>query len=156
MFIGTHIVKLDDKGRLVFPSSLKAQAEREGAEKLSFVVKKIVDLDSLEIVTLQVWERKIRAILKTLNTDFNPKAKTWWRGYHRDCAQVEPDEKMGRILIPKHLLEKIGVTKEVVFVGIGNKIEVWAKERYDAIDVVDSEHAALEEELLGNIILDFS
>ncbi len=41
---------------------------------------------------------------------------------------VVPDEKTGRILIPKHLLEMIGVRKEVVFTGLDFKIKLCAKE----------------------------
>ena len=47
-----------------------------------------------------------------------------------NCALVEPDAKMGRITVPKKLLEMIGVTKEVVFAGKGHKIEIWAKENH--------------------------
>ena len=45
---------------------------------------------------------------------------------------VEPDAKIGRISIPKKLLEMIGVTKEVVFSVNDYKIEIWAKENYES------------------------
>ena len=49
-----------------------------------------------------------------------------------NCAIVEPDAKLGRISIPKKLLEIIGVTKEVIFSGNDYKIEIWAKENFES------------------------
>ena len=62
------------------------------------------------------------------------------------CAVVEPDAKLGRISIPKELLEAIGVIKEVVFAGVGYKIELWAKERREAGLISEElyEHTAVE------------
>ena len=57
----------------------------------------------------------------------------------RDRAIVEPDAKLGRISIPKKLLESIGVTKEVVFSGNDYKIEIWAKERLEASGISNEE-----------------
>ena len=149
MFIGEHIAKLDDKGRLVFPSSLKAQAERQGADKLCFVVKKNLFRNYLEMVTHKEWERKTEEIRGKLKIDFNKEHEKFWSDYTSDCAQVEPDEKMGRILIPKRLLDKIGVNREVVFFGSVFKIEVWAKEHFRETEVSESDHVALAQKLLG-------
>ena len=49
----------------------------------------------------------------------------------RDRAVVEPDEKLGRITIPKKLLESVSAEKEMIFVGCDHKIEIWAKELYN-------------------------
>ena len=57
----------------------------------------------------------------------------------RDRAVVEPDPKLGRVSIPKKLLESIGVTKEVVFSGNDYKIEIWAKENYEASAISNEE-----------------
>ena len=57
----------------------------------------------------------------------------------RDRAIVEPDSKLGRISIPRKLLESIGVTKEIVFSGSDYKIEIWAKEKYEASAISNEE-----------------
>ena len=46
---------------------------------------------------------------------------------------VEVD-KQGRILIPAKLRMAAGLEKEVVFVGVLSKIEIWSKERWEKID----------------------
>ena len=63
------------------------------------------------------------------------------------CAVVEPDAKLGRISIPKELLESIGVIKEVIFAGVGYKIELWAKERRDAGLISDDKYEQTAVEL---------
>ena len=57
----------------------------------------------------------------------------------RGRAVVEPDPKLGRVSIPKKLLDSIGVTKEVVFSGNDYKIEIWAKEKYEASEISNEE-----------------
>jgi len=47
------------------------------------------------------------------------------------AAECEPD-KQGRILIPVKLRESAGLEKDIVFVGVLNKIEIWSKERWDS------------------------
>ena len=147
-FVGEHIAKLDDKGRLVFPSPLKALAERAGVEKLRFVVSKNIFSKCLDILTYEEWEKESESVKARLNS-FNREHTAFWREHFRDCAIVEPDEKMGRIQIPKHLLEKIDIRKEVVFAGNYYKIELWAKEHYQDSKLSEDEYINLAEKLLG-------
>lgn len=60
-----------------------------------------------------------------------------------NCAIVEPDGKLGRISIPKKLLELIGVTKEVVFSGNDYKIEIWAKEKFESSVISNEEFISI-------------
>jgi len=148
MFIGEHIVKLDDKGRLVFPAQFKAMAERQGSGALRFVVKKSLFRRCLEIFTEEEFEQETKDAKLRLNR-FNEEHDILMDNYMRDCAPVEPDGKMGRIFIPKYLLEKIDVCKEVVFAGKFEKIELWAKEHYQETKLTDSDYLALVRKNLG-------
>ena len=65
----------------------------------------------------------------------------------RDRAVVEPDAKLGRISIPRKLLDSIGVTKEVVFSGSDFKIEIWSKEAYEASGLSNDEFLAIAGQL---------
>ena len=40
-------------------------------------------------------------------------------------------DKQGRILIPNVLREFAGLTKDVVLVGVGSRIEIWGRERFE-------------------------
>ncbi len=126
-FIGEYTVKIDDKGRLVLPSAFKSVMA--AGEDLRFVIKKDIFEDCLEMYTYAEWDRQSEEVKSRLDF-FNKKHAVFWREYMRNRAVVEPDPKIGRITIPKKLLESIGVNREVVFAGNDFKIEIWAKEKY--------------------------
>ena len=42
-----------------------------------------------------------------------------------------PIDGQGRILIPPHLREHAGLERDVTFAGVGARIEIWSKERYE-------------------------
>ncbi|MCQ2139415.1 MAG: hypothetical protein MJZ09_03475 [Bacteroidales bacterium] len=143
-FIGTYTAKIDDKGRLVFPSPLKGMLP-EGSDT-RFVVKKDLFEDCLEMYTFEAWEKQSEAVRSRLNI-FNPDHAKFWREYMRNRDVVSPDPKFGRISISKTLLDMIGVNKEVVFSGNDYKIEIWAKEKFEASALSNDEFVAIAEKL---------
>ena len=145
-FVGEYTVKLDEKGRLIFPSQLKSLFN--GDEIISFVVKKELFSECLEMYTSSEWTRTSEEVKSRLNF-FNREHSAFWREYMRDRAVIEPDKKLGRVTIPKRLLEMIGVSKEVVFAGNDHKIEIWAKERFEVNKMNSSDFTALAEKILG-------
>ena len=146
-FYGKYTSKLDDKGRLVLPAPLKG-ALPEGGD-MRFVVRKDIFASCLEMYTYEEWERQAAEVRARLNF-FNVEHATFWRAYMRDCVIVEPDAKFGRITISKELLESIGVTKEVEFVGNGFKIEIWAKEAYESSRISNEDFVAIAGTLPAN------
>jgi MraZ protein len=146
-FFGKYTSKLDDKGRLVLPAPLKG-ALPEGGD-MRFVVRKDIFADCLEMYAYPEWERQAAEVMSRLNF-FNEEHATFWRAYMRDCVIVEPDAKFGRITISKELLDRIGVTKEVEFVGNGFKIEIWAKEAYESSKISNEDFVAIAGKLPDN------
>lgn len=144
-FIGEYNARLDDKGRLVFPAPLKV-ALVPGSDQ-RFVIKKNLFEPCLEMYTMEEWERQSGEMKASLDLTFNRQHATFWREYMRDRDVVEPDPKFGRISISRKLLSSIGVNKEVVFSGNDFKIEIWAKEKYEASAISDEEFIAIAESL---------
>ena len=144
-FIGEYTVKVDDKGRLILPSSFKSVIS---IDDLRLVVKKDLFSNCLEMFTYEEWAKESEKVKSRLNF-FNREHSQFWREYMRDRAVVEPDEKLGRISIPKRLLEQIGVEREVVFAGNDHKIEIWAKENFQNTKLPESDYLALAEKILG-------
>ena len=145
-FIGCYKAKVDDKGRLIFPPAFKSSMG-EGAS-LRFVVKKSLFADCLEMYTFDEWEKDSEAVRSRLNP-FNREHDRFWREYMRGTADVEPDGKLGRMTIPKALLEKAGIGKDVVFAGSNHLIEIWDKEKYEAREMSSEDFVALAEKILG-------
>ena len=139
-FIGEYTVKIDDKGRMVFPSAFKSLMPADG--DMRFVTKKDIFEDCLEMYTFEEWERQSSEVKSRLNF-FNRDHAMFWREYMRDRAIVEPDGKVGRISVPKKLLEAIGVNKEVVFSGNDYKIEIWAREKFEEARISNEQYISL-------------
>lgn len=143
-FIGEYTAKLDDKGRLIFPSPFKGLLSADQDQR--FVIKKDIFEDCLEMYTYAEWERQSEEVKSKLNP-FKKEHAMFWREYMRGRAVVEPDAKLGRITIPRKLLETIGVTKEVVFSGNDYKIEIWAKEKFEAAALSNEEFIQIADHL---------
>lgn len=151
-FIGEYASKLDEKGRAVVPAAFKAIVAKEFAKEalkdISFVIKKSLFSNCLEMYTYEQWEQESEQIKARLNF-FNREHDLFWREYSRDRALVSLDQKVGRIIIPKALLKKIGVKNEIVFAGNDFKIEIWAKEKYAKGRMEENDFVALATKILG-------
>ena len=127
-FFGKTVGKVDDKGRLVFPAIYRDEFARAGEEDMTLIVKKSVQGDCLNLFTRAAWEQMSDNVLDGLDPELNPDHAAFWSKYNDGVYSVVPDGKLGRLNIPSELLEKVGITKEVVFAGVGYKIEIWPKE----------------------------
>lgn len=141
-FIGTATAKIDDKGRLVFPSLFKSAMAASGDGDMTLVIHKDIYSNCLEIFTFAEWQRQSESVKSKLDLLNEDHAK-FWRRYMYDRAVAVPDSKLGRITVPAELLEKIGVNKEVVFLGSDYKIELWAKEVFEAQILSDDEYRSI-------------
>jgi MraZ protein len=144
-FLGEFDCKLDAKGRMMVPSSLKKQlpeAEREG-----LVINRGFE-KHLVIYTKKEWDT-ITEELSKLNA-YEKKSREFIRYFTRGATELSLDSA-NRILLPKVLLDYAGITSEVVLSCVLNKIEVWAKDSYDSqLDSEPENFANLAEEVMGN------
>ena len=144
-FLGEFDCKLDAKGRMMIPSSLKKQlpeAEREG-----LVINRGFE-KHLVIYTKKEWD-VITAELSKLNL-YEKKSRDFVRYFTRGATELSLDSA-NRILFPKALMEYAGIATDVVLSCQLNKIEVWAKDAYDAqMDNEPENFANLAEEVMGN------
>lgn len=143
--LGEFDCKLDSKGRMMVPSSLKKQlpeAERDG-----LVINRGFE-KHLVIYPRKVWE-EIVAELAKLN-QYERKTREFIRFFTRGATELTLDAS-GRVLLPKSLIEFAGIKGEVVLACQFNKIEVWAKSDYDTLlDNEPENFANLAEEVMGN------
>lgn len=121
MFMGEYNHTIDTKGRVIVPSKFR---ETLGDE---FVVTKGLD-GCLFVYDNQEWtafEEKLKALPIT-----NKDARAFVRFFLAGAAGVEVD-KQGRILLPASLREFAALEKDVVLIGVGSRIEIWSRERWE-------------------------
>lgn len=121
MFMGEYNHTIDTKGRLIIPSKFR---EVLGDD---FVVTKGLDgcLFVYDNTEWSAFEEKLKALPL-----MNKEARQFVRFFLAGAASVEVD-KQGRILVPSVLREFAALDKEVVLVGVGARIEIWGKERWE-------------------------
>lgn len=123
-FLGEFEATLDSKGRFLLPAGFKKQLP-EG-ESTRFVINRGFE-KCLSLYTMESWE-PLYARIKTLN-DFDPKVREFRRYFLNGATIVEPDAA-GRILLPANLKEYAGLEKDIVLASAVDKIEIWAKDKY--------------------------
>ena len=96
-------------------------------ESDNFVVTKGLD-NCLFVYTKEDWQ-KFEEKLRTLPLT-NKDARKFTRFFLAGAAEMEVD-KQGRILIPSVLREFASLEKDVVFVGVGSRIEIWNRAGWD-------------------------
>ncbi len=145
-FIGDFVCKADAKGRIVLPSLFKKVMN--AMEENRFVVRKDLFDDCLILSPYPDWEEEMNDIRARINM-YNRAENKFYRQYFRGAAEVTFDAN-GRLLLPKRLLEKINLPKEIVLVGVDNKIELWSKDVYESDEMTEGELALMAERILGN------
>jgi MraZ protein len=129
-FTSQYESKLDIKGRLVLPSRIKAQLPEGDAE---LMVRR--GFESCLVVYPMVEFKKIFSKISGLN-EFNEEYRKLQRNFLSGVMQVELDGN-GRFLIPKNMLAYAQLEKEVLLVGMGNKVEIWNPAIYEKQQIQD-------------------
>ncbi|MSS63040.1 division/cell wall cluster transcriptional repressor MraZ [Velocimicrobium porci] len=126
MFMGEYNHTIDTKGRIIVPAKFR---ETLGEE---FVVTLGLD-GCLFVYPDEEWQNFVSELK---NLPGSKEARQLQRYFMAGAASCEVD-KQGRILIPSKLRQQAGLEKEVVFVGVLSKIEIWSKERWEANNTYD-------------------
>ena len=125
--IGQSDCKLDSKGRLMVPASFKEQLGALCDE--GFVMRPGLFGNCIELYTTSDWNRT-QDKLKKLNTFVRANVE-FIRKYNAGAHPVKLDAS-GRLQIPKDLLEKCGLQKDVVLASLTANMEIWDKDTYYA------------------------
>ena len=144
--IGTFECKVDAKGRLPLPVSLRKQLA--AVMENGFVIKRSVFQPCLELYPMNEWNQVMGDVGK-LNR-FKQKNNEFIRRFSAGVKPVEADSN-GRVQLAKDLISFAKIDKDVVVAAAVNIIEIWDKDLYEkAVNNEDIDFAALAEDVMGN------
>ncbi len=126
MFMGEYNHSIDAKGRIIVPAKFRDELGED------FVVTLGLD-GCLFAYSNNQWESFISQLR---GLPGNKEARQLQRYFMAGAASCEMD-KQGRILIPGKLREHAALDKDIVFVGVLNKVEIWDKERWESNNTFD-------------------
>lgn len=140
MFMGEYQHNMDSKGRVIVPARFRDELGP------NFVATRGLD-NCLFVYPMHEWTNLEKKLTTLPITSKN--ARTFVRFFFSGATECELD-KQGRISIPANLRDYAGFQKEVVIIGLANRIEFWARERWDpyldnAADSYEEIASAMEE-----------
>lgn len=112
---------IDAKGRLTLPSKFR------DAFDTSIVVTRGFD-GCLNVYSLEQWQRVFEKLQRMPSN--KKEARTFVRLFTAKASEIEFD-KLGRINLPRPLIDEGQLEKECVIVGVGDHIEIWNATAWD-------------------------
>jgi MraZ protein len=133
MFRGHFEHAIDEKGRTSLPSRFREVLT--GSDEARLVVTPALGDPCLDVYPVRAWE-VLEGKLAQLNA-FDAEVIEFRRFYVSAAVECDLD-KQGRILIPPGMREHAGMEKNVLWLGHGQKAELWARERWQALSAQKS------------------
>lgn len=121
MFMGEFQHTIDPKGRLIIPNKLRnGLGER-------FICTRGLE-NCLFVYPMNEWQQ-LEEKLKSLPFT-NADARAFVRFFFSGATECEID-KQGRILLPANLRDYAEIEKDVVVLGVINRVEIWSLEKWE-------------------------
>ena len=124
MWYGEYVHTLDNKDRFILPARFRQEIKKRKIKK--FYLTRGLE-GCLFLFAEEDWKR-IEERLRTLPFT-KQQARYFNRLYFSGAYEVRLDSQ-GRILIPQHLKDFAKINKEIVIIGIADRIEIWDKAQW--------------------------
>jgi MraZ protein len=122
MLMGTYTPRLDDKGRLFLPAKFRDQLSEglvvtRGQERcLTVWPRPAFEQLAMQAQAAPVTDKSVREYTRLL---------------FAGASDDQPD-KQGRLTIPPMLREYAALTRDVVVIGVVNRLEIWDASRWQS------------------------
>lgn len=126
MFRGATRLTLDAKNRIAVPARYRERLQAQCEGQLVLTVDRDDCLLMYPMPTWELIEQKLAAL-----PSLDRQARRLQRLMIGHATEIELDGH-GRVRLPAELREFAGLDKAVMFVGQGNKFEIWDAERWGA------------------------
>ncbi len=123
MFLGEYHHTLDSKGRVAIPAKFR------DAFSQGLVLTRGLD-QSLWLLSVHAWTEFVQklSVLPWAQADVRSLSRLLLAG-----AMEETVDSSGRVLVPEYLRTYASLHKEVVFAGMGGRLELWDLDRWQQV-----------------------
>jgi len=119
-FMGTHVNRLDRKGRVSVPAQFRAELAR--AETDEMVFRPSHQKPCIEAWPAQYFDQ-MAASLENYDV-FSEERDELAATLYADAHPMRPDSE-GRIMLPEALIIHAGLAESIAFVGLGRIFQIW-------------------------------
>ena len=121
MLIGTYNHQLDQKNRFRIPTKFKETLGNE-------LVLTVGSGGALELFSKDLFEENVLSKMGNISL-FDEVAQKSLRILLSSAHELEEDNQ-GRFLMPKSLKTHGKILKNIVIIGVGKRVEIWAEEEW--------------------------
>lgn len=147
MFRGQFVHTIDAKGRVSLPARFRDQLVGDGDAR--FILTPALFEPCLHLHPLRAWEELETKISEL--PSFDPNIVRFRRLYVSAAIECELD-KAGRVLVPPTLRDRAALAKDVMWAGMGRTVELWAREKWEALlSMTPDEEAAFKQAVMEQI-----
>jgi MraZ protein len=121
MFIGEYSHSLDEKGRMSVPAKFRDELAK------GLILTRGLD-GCLWLYTETEWEKIADQTSQLPITQ--KKARSFGRFLLSGAMDLKMD-KIGRVIVPKYLADYAGIKNKVVVIGMRDRLEIWAEDKWN-------------------------
>ncbi len=137
-FVGTHTGKLDRKGRISVPAPFRAELEAAATNQLVFRIAHTHPC--IEARSRPVFQQIVDSIEALPH--FSEERELLEATLIAGSEMLKLDGE-GRLVLPQEMIEELALGDQVVFLGKGNRFEIW-NEAAGRAHVLESKQRARE------------
>ncbi|MCR5563770.1 MAG: division/cell wall cluster transcriptional repressor MraZ [Desulfovibrio sp.] len=134
LFVSPHARSLDVKGRLMLPPEYRESLEKARGDEGGCAFWLTAFYGRLVAYLPAQWEQISEQLARV--PVFSVKL-SHFKSKVLGLAQYLSPDAQGRIRIPQPLMREVGIEKDVMLVGMGDKFEIWDQRRFDELQVDD-------------------
>lgn len=128
LFSGEYPSTIDDKNRVIIPAKLRQAAGPDG--EAGYYVTGGIE-DCIVVQTAPRFEQDAAATA-TERIRHTAAGRMLERARFAR-AEFSKCDRQGRLLIPQRLIETLNIGRDIVIVGVNDRIEIWNAERWKQI-----------------------
>ena len=130
-FSGSFDHSLDSKGRVIIPASFREALQED------FTITINPNKTAVAIYPKAMWDKQLEQLSRINPMD--AKGLKYERYVMSVSFSGNSMDAQGRVLIPSKLRNKIGLTRDIVFIGLNHYIEIWDAEVYAQMEAETEE-----------------
>lgn len=157
VFGGENSSSIDSKGRTCIPSRFREVLTNISPDE-RFVLTKSAPVDlgdgtfgrGLSVYPLSVWQEIKNKLLANEGGFTSVQLNSIKRQIINPAEECVMD-KLGRVLVPASLRIHAELDRDIWFVGMGGRFDIWSKATYSRVTVQDEKNFPLDSEALAGL-----
>lgn len=145
VFRGRYEHTIDGKGRTSLPARFREVLSGQGESRLIVTTGLEPCLVAYPLREWEAFEERLSRL-----PSFDASVAMLKRIYVSGAIECDID-KLGRLLLPSSLREHAGITRDLLWAGMGKNVEIWDKSRFDSLSRAALDDVAKRDDMVRRL-----